>query len=71
MMETVGWILVVLFVVYLLNMLVKLYRYRTDSYYRYKADQVAQDRAFDQSSKRLSDKVARTGNKALQKVSKI
>lgn len=65
-----GWVLFAMFVVFGLNFLHHIIKYKTDPYYRFQIKQAAQVREFERSTSKLRGMAPRHGNYQLQKLTR-
>jgi hypothetical protein len=65
-MEVLGWVVFFIFAIYVLNLLFNFYRYKTNSYYKYRVDQSIQDKASEENDAHLRDIVANSENTVLK-----
>jgi hypothetical protein len=69
-MENVIWVLLSLLVVIVLKQLLHTFKYKTDRYYRYQADQADQYKEFKRSAARLGGMNPRSGGYYLRKLTR-
>jgi hypothetical protein len=61
--ESVGWILLAVFVYIFAHMLFRAYKYRNDSFYKSQIDQSDQDREFEITDDKFSESDVKSENK--------
>jgi hypothetical protein len=69
-MEVLGWIVFLIFAIYALNLLLSFYRYKTNSYYKYRVEQLIHDEALEKNDAHLRDIADNSENTVLKNMAK-
>ena len=69
-MEVLGWIVFLIFAIYALNLLLSFYRYKTNSYYKYRVEKLIHDNSLEKNDANLRDIADNSENTVLKNMAK-